>query len=78
MKKLALIFILSAMTILGLYSCGPNQKELEKQKRTEDSLNKLDSDNSFDEANKLLMQADSIEKAKKDSADLANAAQKKK
>jgi hypothetical protein len=76
MKKFALIIILSTISFLCFNSCGPNQKDAERQKKIEDSINKLDSDKSFDEANKLLQQADSIEKAKQDSIDLAAKAKK--
>jgi hypothetical protein len=71
MKKFTLIISLSVISFMCFNSCGPSQKEAERQKRIEDSINKLDSDKSFDDANKLLQQADSIEKAKQDSIDQA-------
>jgi len=71
MKKYFLVIALCTAALLSLSNCGPNQKEAEKQKRTEDSINKLDSDKSSDEADKILKKADSADKAKKDSIELA-------
>ena len=71
MKKFTYIIALCTLFLIGFTACGPSQEEQLKQKRTEDSLNALDSDKSLDEANKLLQQADSIEKAKQDSMEMA-------
>ncbi|MEI6124378.1 MAG: hypothetical protein WCQ95_12210 [Bacteroidota bacterium] len=69
MKSYKILLALFSLTVL--FSCGPNKKEEEKQKRKEDSLMEIERNRALDNANKLLSQdtvvaaADSITKQKK-------------
>jgi hypothetical protein len=63
MKKSALIIAAGALLLTGFNACGPGREEQQRLQRIEDSLNALDRDHSVDEANRLLQQADSTEKA---------------
>jgi len=52
MKK-ALV-LLSGLTIITFVSCGPSQKEQDRQKKVDDSLFEKDRNTALDNANKLL------------------------
>jgi hypothetical protein len=67
MKKSFCIMALCSLFTLSFTGCGPSQKELEQQQKKTDSAIQADRDRSVDEANKLLQQADSADKAKQDS-----------
>jgi hypothetical protein len=46
--------LLSALLMLSFISCGPSQKEEEKQKKIDDSIFEKDRNTALDNANKLL------------------------
>jgi hypothetical protein len=77
MKRFAFIIALGTFALIGLNNCGPSQKELDEQKRKEDSANMVESNSKADDADKLLRKMDSIDKAKQDSIDLASTQKKK-
>jgi hypothetical protein len=52
MKKI--FVLLSVLMLISLVSCGPSQKEQEKQKKIDDSLFEKDRNTALDNANKLL------------------------
>jgi hypothetical protein len=65
MRKTVLYFCF-ALSLLAV-SCGPSKEELEKQKRQEDSLMDIERNSALDDADKMLKQADSLDKVKEDS-----------
>jgi len=50
-----------AFSLISLISCGPNQKELDKQKQKEDSLMEIERNGALNNADKLLQMQDSID-----------------
>jgi hypothetical protein len=67
MKKA--FIVLTGVMLFAIASCGPSQKEEEKQKRTDDSLFEKDRNTALDNADKFLsdttVNKDSVAKAGK-------------
>ncbi len=54
MKTSKIVFLLCSL--LFLVSCGPTQKEIDKQDREKDSLMEIERNNALNNADKLLQQ----------------------
>lgn len=61
-----ILYLCMALTLLAV-SCGPSKEEQEKEKRAEDSLMEIQRNSALDDADKILKQADSLDKVKQDS-----------
>jgi hypothetical protein len=57
MKPISFVFILLALVV---FSCGPSQEELERQRRIEDSLMEIERNNALENADALLQKMDSM------------------
>lgn len=73
MKKLMTMTAILAMISLGICGCvGPNEQEEAALKKTEDSLMDLDRNQSVDDADRMLREADSLEQLRVDSLEKAS------
>lgn len=68
MKKISILALFSASLFLSACGCfGLEEKEDPAQVRVEDSLAEIDRNESVDEADRMLREADSLEQVKQDS-----------
>ena len=75
MKKI--IGVVSLLVMGSICSCGSfktDEKELERQKRIEDSLMEIERNDALNDADRILREQDSIAKIRQDSIDAAAAA----
>jgi len=69
MKK-TFLYLCFALSLL-VAGCGPSKQDQEKQKKKEDSLMEIERNNALGDADKILKQADSLDKIKQDSVKAA-------
>jgi hypothetical protein len=70
-KVIFFMFMGLSLFFMGCGNLKLDDKEDPGKKKIEDSLTEEDRNNALDNADKLLQQADSIEKAKQDSIEMA-------
>lgn len=72
MKKPMLIVVIGIALFLGGCGCFSVEEKVDPvQQRIEDSIDEIDRNSSVDDADRMLREADSIEKVKQDSIDKA-------
>lgn len=61
MKTIKIVFAIFLLVVLA--SCGPNQKEIDKQEKEKDSIMTREREKALNNADKLLQWQDSIDAA---------------
>jgi len=73
MKKYMLMTAIIALICASMVGCiGPNEQEEAALKKTEDSLMDIDRNQSVDDADRMLREADSLEQVRLDSIEKAS------
>lgn len=73
MKKLMIGSAVLAALFFGICGCsGPSAEEEAAKQKKEDSLMEIDRDNSVNEADRMLREADSLEQLRQDSLEKAS------
>ena len=67
MKRIIALASVVSLVFLGSYGCGSSAGEEAAKQKIEDSVNEIDRNNSLDEADKMLREADSLDKIREDS-----------
>jgi hypothetical protein len=67
MKRIIALASVVSLVFLGSYGCGNSATEEAAKQKIEDSVNEIDRNNSLDEADKMLREADSLDKIREDS-----------